>query len=126
MMANVERNLMMRGVPKEEIEKSREKMYQDAAEPAERKVRATLILEAIADKEGVEVTEEELQEEIRKIAEQNQLDPGEMRRRMVENETLENMKHIMREDKTVEFLLGKAKVKGGSAAPAPKEGKDKK
>lgn len=128
MIANVERNLMMRGVPKEEIEKTRKKVYEDSAAPAERKVRATLILEAVAEKEGIEVGEEELKAEIRKIAEQNKMDPGEARRRMVENNSLENLKDALREDKTVNYLLGKASMAAGgeSPAPSPKEGKDRK
>lgn len=128
MIANVERNLMMRGVPKEEIEKTRKKVYEDSAAPAERKVRATLILEAVAEKEGIEVGEEELKAEIRKIAEQNKMDPGEARRRMVENNSLENLEDALREEKTVNYLLEKAGVAAGgeSPAPSPKEGKDRK
>jgi len=128
MMANVERNLIMRGVSKEEVEKSRDKIYEDAGEPAERRVRATLVLEAIADKEKIEVAEEEIQAEIRRIAEQNKIEPGEARRRMIENNSLESLSDVIREDKTVSFLLEKAVVTGGgeSAGPAAEKGEDKK
>ena len=118
----------MRGVSKEEIEKGREKMYEDAAVPAERRVRATLILEAIADKEGMSVSEEEVNNEIKRIAERNKIEPGEARRRMVENGSLENLKDILREEKTVDFLLENAKVKSAaSEAPtAAEKGKEDK
>jgi trigger factor len=125
MLANVERNLQMRGVSKEEIEKSRNKMYEDAAVPAERRVRATLILEAIADKEKVTVSEEEINDEIKRIAERNKIEPGEARRRMVENGSLENLKDILREEKTVDFLLENARVTTGGAADAPSTEKGK-
>jgi len=128
MMANVERNLQMRGVSKEEIEKSRDKMYEDAAVPAERRVRATLVLEAIADKEKVTVSEEEINDEIKRIAEHNKIEPGEARRRMVENGSLENLKDILREEKTVDFLLENARVTtaGAANAPSTEKGKEEK
>lgn len=121
MIASVERNLVMRGVPKEDIEKGREKMFGEASGPAELKVRASLILEAIAEKESIAVSSEELNSEIKKIAEQNRIDPGEARRRMVQNGALENLKEVMLEDKTVAYLLEKASVKAGSGAEKGKE-----
>jgi trigger factor len=107
---NVERNLSLRGMPQEEIEKSRERIYQDVAAAAERKVKASLILGEVAEREKVEVTEEDLLAEIRKIGEANKMDPGEVRRRMVENNTLDGMKAILREEKTLDFLVEKAKL----------------
>jgi trigger factor len=121
MIASVERNLLMRGVPKEDVEKGREKMFGEAVGPAELKVRASLILEAVADKEEIVVSTEELNNEIKKIAEQNRIDPGEARRRMVQNGALENLKEVMREDKTVAHLLEKASVTTGSATEKGKE-----
>jgi trigger factor len=121
MIASVERNLVMRGVPKEDIEKGRDKMFGEAAGPAELKVRASLILEAVAEKEKIAVSTEELNSEIKKIAEQNKIDPGEARRRMVQNGALENLKEVMREDKTVAYLLEKAIVKIGSGTEKGKE-----
>jgi trigger factor len=121
MIASVERNLVMRGVPKEEIEKGRDKMFGEAAGPAELKVRASLILEAVADKEKILVSPEELNSEVKKIAEQNKIDPGEARRRMVQNGALDNLKEVMREDKTVAYLLEKAEVKAGSGTEKGKE-----
>lgn len=121
MIASVERNLLMRGVPKEDVEKGREKMFGEAVGPAGLKVRASLILEAVADKEEIVVSTEELNNEIKKIAEQNRIDPGEARRRMVQNGALENLKEVMREDKTVAHLLEKASVTTGSATEKGKE-----
>jgi trigger factor len=128
MLANVERNLQMRGVSKEEIEKSRDKMYEDAAVPAERRVRATLLLEAVADKEKVTVSDDEMNNEIKRIAERNKIEPGEARRRMVENGSLENLKDILREEKTIDFLLENARVTtaGAAAAPSAEKGKEEK
>ena len=52
---NLENMATLSGVPKEEIEKGREKMFGEAAGPAEKKVRASLILGAVAEKENIEI-----------------------------------------------------------------------
>ena len=111
---------------KEEIEQSRGKMYEDSAEPAERKVRASLILEVVADKEGIEVGEDEINEEIKKIAEQNKIEPAAARRRMIENGSLEGLKDVLREEKAMNFLLEKAKVAGGAPGEQTQKGKEDK
>ncbi len=126
MMANVERNLMMRGVSKEEIEKTRDKIYEDAAAPAEKRVRGTLILKAVAEKENIAVTEEELNGEIRKLAERNKIEPAEARRRMIENGSLENLREILQEEKTLDLLLEKANITTGAAPEATEKGKGEK
>lgn len=126
MLGNIERNLVMRGVAKEEIEKNRGKMLEDTAAPAEKKVKASIILDAIASKEGVEVSEEELAEEIGRIAAQNKIEPDEARRRMVENDSLDNLRDILREEKTINFILDKAKIQRAGAAGQPEKGKDDK
>jgi trigger factor len=125
MMSNVERNLLMRGVPQEEIGKTRDKIYEESAAPAERRVRATLVLDAIADKEEVEVTPEEVNAEIKNVAERNKMEPAEARKVMVENGSLMNLKAMMREEKTITFLLGKAKISGAGAPAQADEDKGK-
>jgi trigger factor len=126
MMANVERSLLMRGVPQEEIGKSREKFYEESAGPAERKVRASLIMAAIAEKEKIEVSPEEINAEIKRIAEQNKMEPSEARKRMIENRSLENLKGILGEEKTVSFLLEKARITGGGKDAAPAQANEEK
>ena len=84
-------------------------------------MRASLILEAVADKEKIDLLPEELNSEIKKIAEQNKIDPGEARRRMVQNGALDNLKEVMREDKTVAYLLEKAVVTSVSGTEKGKE-----
>ena len=65
MVSNVERNMLNQGIPKEEIEKNRAKFVEDSAGPAERRVRATLILEQIADGEKIEVASDEINRELK-------------------------------------------------------------
>jgi trigger factor len=108
LVEDAERYLVMRGVPWEEVEKQRPQIRQDAGPTAERKVRATLLLEAIAEREGVAVTEEDLAAEIARIAASNRLEPAEVRRRLVKNGTLESLRSALREDKALDFLIERA------------------
>jgi trigger factor len=110
LVADAERYLVMRGVPWAEVQKQRPAIVEDAGPAAERKVRASLILEAIAEREQVQVTEEELAAEIAKIAQGNKLEPAEVRRRLVQNGTLEGLRAGMREDKALEFVVDRAKT----------------
>jgi trigger factor len=109
LIADAERYLVMRGVPWAEVQKQREAIRQDAGPAAERKARAAMVLEAIAEREKVEVSEEELAAEIAKIAKGGKLEPAEVRRRLVENGTLEGLRAGIREDKALDLVVERAK-----------------
>jgi len=108
LVEDAERYLVMRGVPWEEVQKQRPQIEQDAGGAAERKARASLLLDAIAEREGVAPTEEEIGAEIARIAEANRLDPAEVRRRLVKNGTMEGLRSALREDKALDFLVERA------------------
>jgi len=73
-------------------------------------VRLSLILEAIAARERLEVSDEEIAAEIAKIAAANKLDPAEVRRRLVQNETLPGLRASLLEDKTLDWVVERAKT----------------
>lgn len=110
LIAEAERYLLMRGMPWAEVQKTRASIREDAGPAAERKVRLSLVLEAIAEREGLAVTEEELGVEIAKIAAANKLEPAEVRRRLVQNETLADLKVSLLEDKTLDWVADRAKT----------------
>ncbi len=105
-----ERYLVMRGMPWAEVQKTRAAIREDAGPAAERKVRLSLILEAIAEREQLAVTEEELAAEIAKIAAANKLEPAEVRRRLAQNETLAGLKASLLEGKTLDWVADRAKT----------------
>jgi len=109
--ADAERYLVMRGVPWDEVQKSRQNIRDDAASAAEKKARASIILEAIAKREGIAVGEEELAAEIGRIAAANKMDPAEVRRRLVRNERIEGLRASLREEKALDFVVERARVR---------------
>jgi trigger factor len=110
LIAEAERYLVLRGMPWAEVQKTRAAIREDAGPAAERKVRLSLVLEAIAAREGLAVTEEELAAEIGKIAAANKLEPAEVRRRLVENESLAGLTASLLEDKTLEWVAERAQT----------------
>lgn len=75
---------------------------------AERDVRASLILERIADEEGIQVGSDELDEPIRQYAEGQKKSVSAARAELVENGTLDRVRSQMRNDKTLDFLFDEA------------------
>jgi len=110
MIADAERYLAMRGMPWAEVQKTRASIREDAAPAAEKKARISLILEAIAEREKIAVTDEELALEITKIATANKLEPGEVRRRLIQNETMTGLTSALLEDKTLDWVVDRAKT----------------
>jgi trigger factor len=110
MIADAERYLALRGVPWAEVQKTRASIREDAGPAAEKKARISLILEAIAEREKIAVSDEELAAEIMKIAASNKLEPGEVRRRLIQNETMTGLTAALLEDKTLEWVVDRAKT----------------
>ncbi len=110
MIADAERYLAMRGMPWAEVQKTRASMREDAGPAAEKKARVSMILEAIAAREKIEVTDEEMAVEITKIATSNKLEPAEVRRRLIQNETMMGLTAALLEDKTLDWVVDRAKT----------------
>jgi trigger factor len=108
--AEAERYLVMRGMPWAEVQKTRAQIREDAGPAAERRVRTSLVLEAIAAREAIAVTEEELAAEIGKIAAANKMEPAQVRRRLVENDTLAGLAASLLEDKVLDWVADRART----------------
>lgn len=79
-------------------------------------VKAFLLLEAIREKESIDVTEEELDAEVKEMAEAQGQNPARLRATMEKNNQILVLRAQMREDRVLEFLMGKAEV---TEAPDP-------
>jgi trigger factor len=82
---------------------------------AVRNVRGTLILDAIAEKEKVAVTDDELKARISLIARQLQATPDAVVNLfMTRDGSLDNLRHNMREEKVLDLLLSRAEIAKGA------------
>ena len=83
-----------------------QKMGEEARPHAERRVRARLLLDAIAEKEGVEVEEQEFEQALALLARTQGVATHALRHRLDETGQLVGLRARMRRDKMVRRLLG--------------------
>jgi trigger factor len=82
----------------------------DLREQALLQVRGRLLLEAIAEAEKLEVSDEDLQAEIAKIAGEAGLPLAKLQQQMRGGEAREAIKHKIREDKAIAVLSSAATI----------------
>jgi trigger factor len=76
-------------------------------EAAEREVKASLLLEKIADAENIQVSDDEVDKEVQALATQMQQAPEAIRARLEQNGALGRIKDRMRTDKALDQLVKK-------------------
>jgi len=73
-------------------------------ESAENRTKSNLVLEAIAEKEGIEITDEEIEEQINEIAENNDQDPEQIKAFLQMQGQLDSLKDGLKMQKTIDYL----------------------
>jgi trigger factor len=74
-------------------------------------VRATLLLDKVAEREGLGATEEEMDAEIGRYAEALEKSPTALRAQMAKDGTLDRVRGRIRREKAVDFIKQHAKLK---------------
>ncbi|WP_124727055.1 trigger factor [Staphylospora marina] len=80
-------------------------------EDAAKKVRASLVLEAIAKAENIDVTDEEVEAEIAEMAKEMQREADEVRRILEAQGAMDSVKEQVRVRKTIDLLVSSSKNK---------------
>ncbi len=86
------------------------KLSEEARPGAERRVREYLLLDAIADREGLTVSETELEAEFKRAAQERGVEPSALREQMSKAGGLEALRDELRLSKAVDLLIASAKV----------------
>src|SRR5262245_2925350 len=86
------------------------KLSEEARPGAERRVREYLLLDAIADREGLTVSETELEAEFKRAAQERGVEPSALREQMTKAGGLEALRDELRLSKAVDLLIASAKV----------------
>jgi trigger factor len=127
LLNNFARDLQSRGVDLNKVESNFIEMaFHQMQTQAERDVRGAMLLEKIAEAEKVDVSKDEVDEEITKMAEYYQTTPEEIRQSLERQGGGSTIENNLRTRKSIEALIEKASVVEGdwideNAAGAPVE-----
>ncbi|MBN1796337.1 MAG: trigger factor [Sedimentisphaerales bacterium] len=103
-------NLVSRGLPKEQIAERMDHLKAGSDQQAKEQLKIYFIMDKVAEKLKVEVTDEELNGQIAQLAVQQGQRPEAMRQQMERSGSLEQFRQQIRDEKCVDKILESAKI----------------
>jgi trigger factor len=103
-------NLIMRGLSREQIEEQMDQLRASSEEQAKERLKTFFIMDKVADKLDIDVSEEETNGHIAQVAVQQGQRPEKMKEEMERDGSLAQFKLQVREDKCIAKLLESAAV----------------
>ena len=124
LLNNFAQDLAQRGVDLSKVEKDFiEMVYEQMKTQAERDVRGAMLLEKIAELENIEVTPEEVDEEIQKMADYYNVSVDDIKQSFQQNRSAETViSNNLRTRKAIEALIASAKITDGEWIEPGQEG----
>ncbi|MHC4118937.1 MAG: trigger factor [Planctomycetota bacterium] len=113
-------NLIMRGLSREQIEEQMEQLQAGSEQQAERQLKTFFIMDKVAEKLDISVSEEEINGHIAQLAMQRQQRPEKMREQMARDGSLAQFSLEVRQNKCIAKLLETAEVTEKKAKKAKK------
>jgi trigger factor len=117
-------DLVMRGMPRDQVEANIERLRGGAREEAARELKLFFILQKLATEQNVDVDEAELNGRIAMLAAQDGKRPEKVKQDMSKDGSLGNLYIQMREQKAVDNVLTGAKVEEVDVESEQKEKKE--
>ena len=108
MLQGMLEGFMRRGIDPRQLGLNLDRMRDELRQRALLEVKGYLLLEAIADKEKIEASEEDLAKHFDKLAGELKQSADKVRAAFKRQESLDNLKGRLRQDKALAFLLSKA------------------
>ena len=99
-----------RGIDVRQLGLNVDRLRDDLRARAALEVKGYLLLEAIADKEGIEATEEDLEKHYAKLAGELNQPVEKLRQAFRKQDSVESLKGRLRQDKALALLLEKANL----------------
>lgn len=110
-------DLMLRGMPREQVEANIEKLRGGAQDEAIRELKLFFILQKIAADSNVDVSEAELNGRIAMLAAQRDMRPETLKQQLTKENSLMNLYVQMREQKAIDKVLEQAKIEDVEIKP---------
>ena len=102
------RSLQRQGVDLSKLNLDAAKLRQSERERAVRDVKAGLLLERIAEAESIKATQEEIDAEVQRFAQQTSQPVSKARQKLAENGELDRLQSSIRNEKALNFLFDEA------------------
>ncbi len=103
-------DLLTHGAKEEEIEKAIVEMKSESRETVAKTLRAHFLLEQIATKEKIFVTEDQVEERVQQLASRQGVWPHELKARLEQENLMIQLRRQMRQEQVRELVLSKAVV----------------
>ncbi|HEX4274125.1 MAG TPA: trigger factor [Bryobacteraceae bacterium] len=113
------RSLAQQGVDPRSFNLDWSKIKDAQREAATREVKASLILGKVAEREAIGVTNDEVDREVQRIAQQNREPIATVRKKLTEDGTLDRIASHIQTEKTLNFLFDKATKTEPEPEPEP-------
>ena len=112
MLEDFEASLRSQGVTLEKTGISPETFFERNREEARLRALSGLLLDAIAEKEGIQATPEEMDQRLGEIAKHHGQSPEVVRKQLSERGLLPGLEASLRREKILDFVLTQVKIKG--------------
>lgn len=118
-------NLLMRGLSREQIDEQMDQLQASSEEQAKQQLKTLLIMDKVAEKLGMDTSEEEINGQIAQLAIQRGQRPERLREQMARDGSLAQFSLQVRESKCISKLLESANIveKKGKKKAAKKSAK---
>lgn len=114
-------DLQRQGTAEDQLMEQKDEIISSANEAAERQVKLRLILQTIAEGEDITVSDQDLEREITMLAYAYSMQPDELKKRMTENQQLEDLRGDIVCRRVVEFIQDNAEIEGAATQEEPQE-----
>jgi trigger factor len=104
------RDLARQGINPQRLDVDWSKIREDQQQQAMRDVKGSLILEYISDKENIQVTDEEVEAEVEKIATETKSPREKVREVLTRDNGLDRLQGQIRNKKTLDLLQDRARI----------------
>lgn len=110
LVSNTKVRLATQGLSLKNIDITEDELLKEYRDMAERQVRTMLILEKIAEKEGISINEDEIENRLKEISEETNQRLDIIKRYYERNDLLPELKKEMLMEKTLNFLIERAEI----------------
>jgi len=116
-------NLLSRGLSRQQVDEQMEQLRAGSEEQAKEQLRTFFIMDKVAEKLDVDVTEEEINGHIARVAIQRGQRPEKLKEQMERDGSLAQFRLEVRQSKCISKLLESANIAGGEGEAKPEKPK---